>query len=142
MIQLLPNVRVQLRDIGHLLGSAAAEIWAEEDGKTTKIVFSGDVGRDNRPIINDPEYIDQADYLVLEGTYGNRNHDISEGADKERELADAIRTALARGGNLVIPSFAVGRTQELLYYIKRLLKEGRCRGAGGSCRSISTARWG
>ena len=131
MIQLLPNVRVQLRDIGHLLGSAAAEIWAEEEGKTTKIVFSGDVGRDDRPIINDPEYIDQADYLVLEGTYGNRNHDINEGADKERELADAIRTALARGGNLVIPSFAVGRTQELLYYIKRLLKKGVVAGLEG-----------
>ncbi len=124
MIQLFPNVRVRLRDIGHLLGSAAAEIWAEENGKTTKFVFSGDVGRDDRPILNDPEDIDSADYLIMEGTYGDRNHEISEDTDKERELADAIRTALARGGNLVIPSFAVGRTQELLYYFKRLLKRG------------------
>ena len=122
-VQLLPDVQVRLQDAGHLLGSAAAEIWVREDGKTTKVVFSGDVGRDDRPIIRDPQDIHEADYLVLESTYGNRNHPVSTDADKEAELAAVIRGALARGGNLVIPSFAVGRTQELLYYIKRLIKK-------------------
>ncbi len=123
-IQLFPDISVRLKDIGHLLGSAAIEIWAQEEGKTTKVVFSGDVGRDDRPIIQDPEDVDDADYLVLEGTYGDRVHELSTDADKEAELANVIRSALARGGNLVIPSFAVGRTQELLYYIKRILKKG------------------
>lgn len=123
-IQLFPDICVRLKDIGHLLGSAAIEIWAQEEGKTTKVVFSGDVGRDDRPIIQDPEDVDDADYLVLEGTYGDRVHELSTDADKEAELANVIRSALARGGNLVIPSFAVGRTQELLYYIKRILKKG------------------
>lgn len=128
MIQLFPEIRVRFVDIGHLLGSAAIEVWAEEDGKTSKVVFSGDVGRSDRPIIKDPETIESADYLVMEGTYGNRNHEISTNEAKEVQLANVIRTALARGGNLVIPSFAVGRTQELLYYIKRLLYKNAVQG--------------
>ncbi|MDL2234731.1 MBL fold metallo-hydrolase [Christensenellaceae bacterium OttesenSCG-928-L17] len=122
-IQLLPDIQVRLMDAGHLLGSAAVEVWVREEGKSTKVVFSGDVGRGDRPIIRDPQHIGEADYLVLESTYGNRNHPLTTNADKEEELAGVIRTALARGGNLVIPSFAVGRTQELLYYIKRLLQK-------------------
>ncbi len=124
IIKLFPNVRVRLKDIGHLLGSAAIELWADEGGKTTKLVYSGDVGRNDRPIIQDPEEVKDADYLILEGTYGDRVHPLKTEADKESELKEAIRAALMRGGNLVIPSFAVGRTQELLYFIKRLLKSG------------------
>lgn len=122
-IQLFPDVQVRLKDIGHLLGSAAVELWISERGKTTKIVFSGDVGRQDRPIIQNPSEIDDADYLVLEGTYGSRNHALQTDADKERELCNVFRTALVRGGSILIPSFAVGRTQELLYYIKRILKK-------------------
>ncbi len=124
IIKLFPNVRVRLKDIGHLLGSAAIEIWADESGKTTKLVYSGDVGRNDRPIIQDPDEVKDADYLILEGTYGNRVHSLKTEADKETELKEAIRTALLRGGNLVIPSFAVGRTQELLYFIKRMYING------------------
>ncbi len=128
-VQLLPGVRVRFTDAGHLLGSAAIEIWAEDEtGKTAKVVFSGDLGRDDRPILKDPVDVRGADYLVMEGTYGNRNHEISTGQAKETQLANILRTALARGGNLVIPSFAVGRTQELLYYIKRLLQKGLVKG--------------
>lgn len=122
-IQLFEGVQVRMKDIGHLLGSAAVEIWVSERGKTTKVVFTGDVGRADRPIIQNPSRIDDADYLVLEGTYGSRNHEIENDADKERELCNFFRTALMRGGSIIIPSFAVGRTQELLYYIKRILKK-------------------
>lgn len=121
VVQVLPGVRVRFNDIGHLLGSAAIEIWVEEGGNTTNIVFSGDIGRDDRPIIRDPQDIQAADYLVIEGTYGNRNHEVSTDSAKEAQFANVLRAAIARGGNIVIPSFAVGRTQELLYYIKRLL---------------------
>lgn len=122
-VQLADGIRVRFLNAGHLLGSAAIEVFVTEDGKTTKVVFSGDVGRDNRPILEDPEDVSSADYLVLESTYGDRDHALESDTDKESELAAAIRAAIARGGNLVIPSFAVGRTQELLYYIKRILKK-------------------
>ncbi|MDR1619091.1 MAG: MBL fold metallo-hydrolase, partial [Clostridiales bacterium] len=115
-VALFPDVRVRMQNIGHLLGSAVIEIWVNEQGKTTKIVFSGDVGRADRPIIEDPAGIDTADYLVLEGTYGNRNHELASDAAKENELCNVLRGAIARSGNIVMPSFAVGRTQEILYY--------------------------
>lgn len=124
VVQLFPTLQVRYRDIGHLLGSAAIEVWAKEGGNTTKIVFSGDIGRSDRPIIEDPKFIDDADYLLLEGTYGGRTHPISEDSDKLLELSTAFSDALARGGNIIIPAFAVGRTQELLYYIKHMLKIG------------------
>ncbi len=122
-IQFFPDIQVRLRDMGHLLGSAAVEIWAKDGERTTKLVFSGDIGRADRPIIRNPVAITEADYVIMEGTYGNRTHALSSDHDKEAELCNVIRTALARGGNLLIPSFAVGRTQELLYYIKRILKK-------------------
>ncbi len=122
-IQLLPSVVARFTNVGHLLGSAAIELFVTENGKTAKVVFSGDVGRDDRPILEDPDEVTQADYLILESTYGDRNHDLTTSADKERELADVLRAALTRGGNIIIPSFAVGRTQEMLYYIKKLIKE-------------------
>ncbi len=123
-VEILSGVTAVFSDVGHLLGSASIEVSIAEGGKTTKIVFSGDLGRNERPILNDPQPIREADYLVLESTYGDRDHEFSTGADKEAEFASVIRGALARGGNLVIPSFAVGRTQELLYYIKSILAKG------------------
>ena len=123
-IQLTDDITVRFTDVGHLLGSAAIEIWATEDGKTQKAVFSGDLGRADRPILNDPKTVDGADYLVMESTYGDRLHELATDAEKEAELENVLRRAIARGGNIVIPSFAVGRTQEMLYYIKRLLRKG------------------
>lgn len=128
VVELLPGVKARFNDAGHLLGSAAIEIWVEEDGKTTKLLFSGDIGRDDRPIINDPAEVKGADYLIVEGTYGDRNHELATDAAKENSFANILRAGIARGGNIVIPSFAVGRTQELLYYIKRLIKKNKVPG--------------
>lgn len=121
--EIIPGVKARFNDAGHLLGSSAIEIWVEEDGKSVKIVFSGDIGRDSRPILQDPVDIREADYLIMESTYGDRNHERESDDSKEQQFANIVRTALARGGNLVIPAFAIGRTQELLYYIKRLLSK-------------------
>jgi len=128
VVELLPGVKVRFNDVGHLLGSAAIEIWVEEDGKTTKLVFSGDIGRRERPIINDPVRVEGADYLIMEGTYGDRNHELVSDAAKENSFANILRAGIARGGNIVIPSFAVGRTQELVYYIKRLIEKNKIPG--------------
>lgn len=117
-IELCPGIQVRFRDVGHLLGSASIEIWIEENGIGKKIVFSGDVGNTNRPLIKDPQYTDTADYVVMESTYGNRLHNTPP--DHVSALADIIRHTLSRGGNLVIPAFAVGRTQELLYFIREI----------------------
>lgn len=117
-IELCPGIQVRFRDVGHLLGSASIEIWIDEDGVRKKIVFSGDVGNPNRPLIKDPQYTEEADYVVMESTYGNRLHNAPP--DHVSELADVIRRTLSRGGNLVIPAFAVGRTQELLYFIREI----------------------
>ena len=124
IIQICPGVEARFTDVGHLLGSAAIEVWVTVGGKKTRIVFSGDIGRDDRPIIKDPESPEGADYLVLESTYGDRLHTVSTDDEKEQEFAEILREGIARGGNIVIPAFAVGRTQELLYYIKRFLVNG------------------
>ncbi|HWQ59095.1 MAG TPA: MBL fold metallo-hydrolase, partial [Clostridia bacterium] len=108
IVEIVPGMRARFVDAGHLLGSAAIEVWANEAGKTLKIVFSGDVGRDNRPILQDPQPIDGADYLLMEGTYGDRDHEVREAEDKEEELANLLREGMTRGGNIVIPSFAIG----------------------------------
>lgn len=121
--EVCPGVLARFTDVGHLLGSAAIEVWVTEEGKTARLAFSGDIGRDDRPIINDPDSVEGADYLILESTYGDRNHSATTDAEKEAEFAAVLRAGIARGGNIVIPSFAVGRTQELLYYIKRALIE-------------------
>ena len=120
VIQTGEGVSIRFTDIGHLLGSACIEIWMEENGVSKKIVFSGDVGNTNQPIINDPKTVSETDYLVIESTYGNRIHE-SNGADNlVHELADVIQRAFDRGGNVVIPAFAVGRTQELLYALREI----------------------
>ncbi len=112
------DVELRFTDIGHLLGSAAVELWLRENGEERKIVFSGDVGNLDQPIIKNPLPIARTDYLVLESTYGNRLHDESE--DAITMLAELLERTLKRGGNVIIPSFAVGRTQELLYAIREI----------------------
>ena len=120
-IELCPGIHVRFRDVGHLLGSASIEIWIEEDGVEKKIVFSGDVGNTNQPLIKDPQYTDTADYVVMESTYGDRDH--VEVWSYTAELAKVIDQTLGRGGNVVIPAFAVGRTQEILYFLRRIKQE-------------------
>ncbi len=116
------NVRAVFHDAGHIMGSAIIEVFVTENGKTTKIVFSGDLGQPDQPIIKDPSIISGADYLLIESTYGDRIHQVY---DKEETLAEIINDTMDRGGNLIIPSFAVGRTQTLLYYFYKLWKAGR-----------------
>ncbi|WP_312694540.1 MBL fold metallo-hydrolase [Caproiciproducens sp.] len=122
MIELCEGVRFRFTDAGHLLGSAAVELWLTENGQTEKIVFSGDIGNKNQPIIQDPQYIHEADYVVMESTYGDREHDKMD--DYVPMLAEIFDRTLSGGGNVVIPSFAVGRTQELLYYIREMKERG------------------
>ncbi len=113
-----PDVRVIMRDAGHILGSAILEIWITEDGKETKVVFSGDLGNKNIPIMRDPAIIDGADYLIIESTYGDRLHaEMSD--DKVTRFVSIINDTIARGGNVIIPSFAVGRTQEIIYELNK-----------------------
>ena len=116
------GVEAVFRDAGHIIGSAIIELFVTEKGTTTKLVFSGDLGQPGQPILKDPSVIRGADYLIVESTYGDRNHKLY---DKETALLEIIRDTMDRGGNLVIPSFAVGRTQALLYYFYKLWKSGR-----------------
>lgn len=118
-ITLCEGIDVRFTDVGHLLGSAAVEMWITEDGETRKIVFSGDVGNLNQPIIKDPKKVQEADYVVIESTYGNRSHG-EKTPDYVQEFTRILRETFAKGGNVVIPSFAVGRTQELLYFIREI----------------------
>lgn len=113
---------MRFTDVGHLLGSACIEVWIEEDGVSKKIVFSGDVGNTNQPIIKDPGTVKDADYVVIESTYGNRTHG-EEIPDYVGEFTRILRETFARGGNVVIPSFAVGRTQEILYFIREIKEQ-------------------
>ena len=128
LFDLCEGVKVRFNDAGHLLGSAALEIWATENGVTKKIVFSGDLGNVDQPIIRDPEFIDQADYVVMESTYGDRTH--GPKPDYIRELTEILQETFDRGGNVVIPSFAVGRTQEMLYFLREIKEKGLVRGHG------------
>ena len=118
-IELCPGIEVRFNDVGHLLGSASIEVWVTEDDLTKKIVFSGDVGNINQPIIRDPQRVKEADYVVIESTYGDRTHG-EEIPDYVAEFTRILRETFLRGGNVVIPSFAVGRTQEILYFIREI----------------------
>ena len=122
ILDLCDGVRIRFRDAGHLLGSSMVEIWATEGGVTKKLVFSGDLGNIDQPIIRNPEFLDEADYVVMESTYGDRNHEIPE--SYVESLAQLIDDTFARGGNVIIPSFAVGRTQELLYFLREIKHQG------------------
>lgn len=118
-IELCPGIWVRFTDIGHLLGSASIEVWVEEDGVSKKIVFSGDVGNIEQPILRDPSLTKEADYIVIESTYGNRIHS-EERPDYLGEFTRILKDTFLKGGNVVIPSFAVGRTQEILYFIREI----------------------
>jgi metallo-beta-lactamase family protein len=116
-IEINSDMKIVFNDAGHILGSAITELWVTEDDKESKIVFSGDLGMEGRPILRDPTYIKKADYVIMETTYGNRIHkELGSGIDK---LIEIILNTTRRGGNVVIPSFAVGRTQELIYELNR-----------------------
>ena len=118
------GIKVRFVDAGHLLGSACVEMWLTEHDTTRKIVFSGDIGNRKQPIIRSPQPITEADYVVTESTYGDRLHNVKEKPNYADDLARVIDETLAKGGNLVIPSFAVGRTQELLYFIREIKEQG------------------
>ena len=118
MIDLTDGIKIRFSDVGHLLGSASIEVWLTEGDISKKVVFSGDIGNVNQPIIKDPQYLKEADYVVMESTYGDRNHGGTP--DYVAELSRIIKETFDKGGNVVIPSFAVGRTQELLYFIRKI----------------------
>lgn len=119
-----PRVRARFRDAGHILGSSFIELWLEEGGETHKLVFSGDLGQPDHPLMRDAATCDGADVLVMESTYGNRLHKSMK--DTLDELSGAVTETLAvRGGNVVIPAFAVGRTQDIVYLLVQLYREGR-----------------
>lgn len=117
------GLRYRFLDAGHILGSGTLELWFSEGGTERKIVFSGDIGRKNMPILNDPVPAVEADYIVMESTYGNRLHKTSpESAD---ELTQAIADTFKRNGNVLIPAFSIGRTQDLLYILNKLARDGK-----------------
>jgi len=118
----VPGIRVSFLDAGHILGSASVVLDCTEGSKTRRLVFSGDIGRSGLPIIRDPEPPEGADVVVMESTYGNRTHESTEGA--RARLAAVIRETAARGGRVLIPAFAVGRTQELVYDLHVLVGAG------------------
>lgn len=115
-IQINEGIRIRFVNAGHMFGSSSIEIWIKENETERKIVFSGDIGNINQPLLRDPQYIDSADYVVMESTYGDRSHEAP--ADYVTMLTEVLQRTFDRGGNVVIPSFAVGRTQEMLYFIR------------------------
>ena len=125
-IQLAPGLEARFTDVGHLLGSASIELWVTEGTETTKLVFSGDIGNLHQPILKDPTYLTEADYVIMESTYGDRSH--PPRPDYVRQLTDILQRTFDRGGNVVIPSFAVGRTQELLYFMREIKVKGLVKG--------------
>lgn len=111
------NIRVRFKDAGHILGSAIIEVWITENGEQTKIVFSGDLGNKDIPILRDPSVIESADYLIIESTYGNRLHE--DNSNKIEIFLDIVNETIEKNGNVIIPSFAVGRTQEIIYELHK-----------------------
>ena len=128
LVHIGDNVALRFVNAGHLLGSASIEVWLTEGGETKKIVFSGDLGNRNMPIISPMDHIHEADYIVVESTYGDRSH--GPRTAYAEDLAAVIQKTFDRGGNVVIPSFAVGRTQEILYLIRELKNAHLVRGHG------------
>ena len=120
VIEITEDIQVRFNDAGHMLGSAIIELWTTERGKTTKTVFTGDLGNNDIPLLSSPTMIDDADYLVMESTYGGRLHNRND--DKAKMFLDIVSSTLDGGGTVVIPSFAVGRTQEIIYELN-MLKE-------------------
>ncbi|MDT4761999.1 MBL fold metallo-hydrolase [Sphaerochaeta sp. PS] len=128
------GMKVRFIDAGHLLGSASIELWLKEGKEARKLVFSGDIGNFDQPLIKDPIYIDSADFVIMESTYGNRLHKLPENAVgssvptsvRAQELAAIVERTFKRGGNVIIPSFAVGRTQEILYLLRVIIENKLC----------------
>ena len=118
IIDVTDNIQVRYNDAGHMLGSSIIEIWVTENGKTEKIVFTGDIGNNDIPLLDSPTMIEDADYLVMESTYGSRLHMRND--DKANIFLNVVSETLDHGGRVVIPSFAVGRTQEILYEIDKI----------------------
>ena len=125
-IEVVPGVTATFHDVGHLIGSAAIEIKIEENGVKRTVVFSGDVGNIDQPLIKDPQFIKYADYIVCESTYGDRLHKVVK--DYRVDLAQVIQETFDKGGNVVIPAFAVGRTQELLYFLRDIIVKDLVKG--------------
>ena len=125
-IMIADGIRIRFVDAGHLLGSSSIEVWVKENEVEKKLVFSGDIGNLNQPLIRDPQYVKEADYVVMESTYGDRSHDTP--VDYAVALAEVIQRTFDRGGNVVVPSFAVGRTQEMLYFIRHIKQENMIHG--------------
>ncbi len=123
MITVSDSIRVRFKDAGHILGSAIVELWITEGDITSKVVFSGDLGMKNKPILRDPSVISEADYLIMETTYGNRLHE--EAGSRIDILMDIILRTTGRGGTVVIPSFAVGRTQEIIYELNKFYEHNK-----------------
>lgn len=120
-ITLCPEITIRFIDAGHLLGSSSIEVWGTEEDQEVKLVFSGDIGNGHRPLIRDPQYIQEADYVIVESTYGDRLHQTPP--DYAVELAKVCKETFNRGGNVVIPAFSVGRTQEMLYFLRKIKME-------------------
>ena len=121
-IKLCEGIKVRFTDVGHLLGSASIEVWGTEEGQTRKLVFSGDIGNKAQPLIKDPSTTESADYVIMESTYGDRLHSAKR-PDYIKELVQILQQTFDRGGNVVIPSFAVGRTQEILYFMRKIKED-------------------
>ena len=118
IIEITPQIHVRFNDAGHMLGSSIIELWVEENGKETKTVFTGDLGNNDIPLLDSPTMIEDADYLIMESTYGSRLHLRND--EKAELFLNIVSETLDNGGTVVIPSFAVGRTQEILYEINKL----------------------
>jgi metallo-beta-lactamase family protein len=121
--EIAPGVSLTFRDAGHILGSAQVLLECNENGRTIRLGFSGDLGRRDMPVLRDPDYLRDLDYLVLETTYGNRIHRVSD--DVAEELAQLVRSTAQQGGKIIVPAFAVGRTQLLVYLLHKLWDQGR-----------------
>ncbi|ODB95300.1 MBL fold metallo-hydrolase RNA specificity domain-containing protein [Candidatus Thiodiazotropha endoloripes] len=119
--EILPGISIRFQDAGHILGSSSVEVWLSENGKQRKMVFSGDLGQYDTPIINDPAAIEEADHVIIESTYGNRRH--RERQKTIEEIGEIIREATHQKGNLLIPAFSIGRSQEILYYLGKYYDE-------------------
>ena len=123
IIDIDENIKARFNDAGHMLGSSIIEIWVTENGKTEKMVFSGDIGNNDIPLLNSPTMVADADYLIMESTYGGRKH--IENENKAEKFLKIVSSTLQKGGNVIIPSFAVGRTQEILYEINNIKEQQR-----------------
>ncbi len=123
------GIKISFRDAGHLLGSSSIKVTLTENGETRTLAFSGDIGNSDQPLLRDPQHISDADYVVMESTYGNRTH--NKPLDYVHSLAAILQKTFDRGGNVIIPSFAVGRTQEMLYFIRQIKADGLVKGHDG-----------